>query len=161
MSNYIVKPESIAKISNFIANVKYNTWSLDIPESLKNTLTYSFGIHSLDEKKICRYLAHFNYMAVDDRYNKMTDAEKIIAYQDECVKALDDNYIYAPTWEDGRRKLTADHIQLYKTLQCFLYQVDSDITCNTELYKGLNDLVNIMARWIVANTIEYKNANWE
>lgn len=162
MSNFIVKPESIAKISNFIAAVNYSMWSMNLPEETRKAFIHMCTDMDgyLDEKKLCKALAYENFLAVESRYKETADPDELLKYQDECIKALDTNYVYAPEW-DSRRILKPEHIQLYKTIQCFLYQIDSDGTYQDAIYKGIDALEKRYAKWIVANMAEYNVANWE
>lgn len=161
MSSYIVKPENIAKIANFIASVNFNAWTFELPETVTRafyTCRDSYGC--LDAKKICKYLAIENYMAVDSLYKKNSTPEEIEAFYEECISCLKNNYTKSPDWEDGRRVILKKHLQLYKTLGNYIYQIDSDATCNGAIYKSLTDLYNAMARWIISNNELYQDCSW-
>lgn len=165
MSNLIVKPESIAKIADFIAFADYNTWSFSLPVAVHNAFRdcKKNGFFQLDQ--LCKVLATENYKAVDCRYNHPESDElkpgDLESYIDDCFRLVADSFTPTPVWSEGHRIITADHIQLYKTLQCYLYQIDSDTTYQDDIYKALSELESKMSKWIVANMIEYKNANWE
>lgn len=162
MSNYIVKPESIAKIANLIKYANFNRWSLVMPESIHNAFYFCKDNDGFfDPAALCRALAQLNILAVDSRYNRNTDPDEIEAFYNECISLLDDNYTSCPEWVKGRRVIKPEHIQLYKTLQCYIYQIDSDTTYQGDCYNALCELSRLMAAWIVSNTEEYINANWE
>lgn len=166
MSNYIVKSESIGRIANFIevlANNGFNTFTLSLPEETRRALTLCVDKYgSMDAKKVARQLAIMNCLAVDNRYNKNMTVEEYEAYYLECEKATkrEDTQILYPRWE-GRRVLTKEHMQLYKNIQCYNYQTDEDATYKSDLFKGMKALENAFCSWIVSNSAEYNDCNWE
>ena len=162
MSNYIVKPESIAKIANLITWANFNRWGLEKPNTLRWAFDYcinSDGFYKPDA--LCRSLAIMNYLAVDEMHKTSTPAVEIETYYNRCISLLDDNYTSCPEWKEGRRIIRPEHIQLFKTLQCYTYQIDCQCKSIEDQYKALKDLENAMAAWIISNSNDYINANWE
>lgn len=160
MSCWIVKPESIAKIANLISDVNYNTWSLSLPESVHYAFNYCKNSYRFFEpEKICKFLAIENYLAYDCRYKTKSEPDEIECYYLDCIEALSNNQVSAPVWENGKRTITSDHIQLFKTLQCYLYQVEDGAENN--IYKSLAEFEKLYAFWIIANSDTYNSCKWE
>lgn len=52
-------------------------------------------------------------------------------------------------------------IQLYKAIQCYLYQCSEGAKFQeSDLFKGLEDYMGILARDLVEKTKEYESAEW-
>ena len=52
------------------------------------------------------------------------------------------------------------HYDLARCLDFFAYQCREDATYNTDLYKGMNDLSIVVARFIVRNSDGYTKSRW-
>ena len=53
------------------------------------------------------------------------------------------------------------HYRVFKMLQFFIYQCTEDIADETELYKGLQELENALAAFIIQNSAQYIAQDWE
>lgn len=73
------------------------------------------------------------------------------------------NYRYnenekAPKYEYQR--VEATNHQLYKSLQCFLYQCSEGDINQTQLYKHVEKIKDEVARQLIEYTKEYEEAEW-
>jgi len=162
MSNYIVEPENIARVANFIAAVNFNMWTIERPEELEKALHYCKDKYGyIQPEKVCKALSILNYLAVDGRYKKDTSPEEIETYYNTCIEKLESNIVPAPSWKDGRRILSGEHYQLYRNIQCLVYQCDSDTTYKNELFKALKELQTVYAKWIVENLEDMQHTIWK
>jgi len=90
-----------------------------------------------DCNKLGQKLLVMNNKAVDARYNENNPIELY-------------NYSHTP----------ASKIQVYKSMQCFLYQCTEGDIPKSKLYKELEELIGDLAADIVYNLPEYGKAQW-
>ena len=55
----------------------------------------------------------------------------------------------------------ATMIQVFKSVQCLLYQCSEENVPNQPLYKFLEELENLIARHIISEMPEYEKAQWD
>lgn len=181
MSCMISSPDTIAMIANFIAligNTGANSFMLELPketrEAFKNCRD-NYGY--FEANKIARLLILENERAYCSRYKvaeQLTDSNyfgfvcpwsdvlEIDFYNFERVKGNKENNFAFPAWVGGRYDVfTASYMQLFKSLQFYIYQVSEDATANGVVYKGLEALKNAVAVWLCENTELYNVAKWE
>jgi hypothetical protein len=93
-----------------------------------------------------------NYLALNSRYN------------DDIEEVTTDNITFPQwdkaSWQNGFWKMPKSRIQLFKTLQFFIYQCSEDKAIETPLYKALNNIKNDLMYTILSNTAEYESAIW-
>ena len=155
MSAFILDAKRIASLAEFITtlnNVGFDFFGFSIPESLNIALDCG---RFAKESEIFNKLYAFNVEAVNGRYNEenITSAEMPKNY-----KTL---YKFREYDFENRIEIIEPwHYELYKLLQCFIYQCCEDQTYNTPLYKALQELENRLAQYIVMNNINYSKADW-
>ena len=59
-----------------------------------------------------------------------------------------------------RKRITDSNIQLYKSIQCLLYQCAEGSVYKSDFYNELEQLQNRFANYILENTPEYDKAEW-
>ena len=95
------------------------------------------------DTEILKILEDMNNNAVNNRYG---EKDKTIHYPMEIIP-LDELYI----------------IQTYKSLQCFIYNSDNDITLKkyNHIFKYLNELEHRLGEKILMHSQDYKEAKWQ
>ena len=162
MSAYMLKPERIAVIADYIAtlhNAGYDYFGHSIPESLHHELldcrdNYGFMITA----KVFDRLSDLNMRAVCGRY----DREPFIygdipAYKWICKHIELENDHDTKSWLS---KIEPWHYELLKLIKCFLYQCNEDSTADDPLYKALRELERTLTTFIVVNNPAYVKAEW-
>ncbi len=148
----------------------------------------SFVVHPTVINQIVTYIdsqAHKgNYIHLLSKYNIKLDEKDRPAFREGLASSLwslnieavnqrypdtVENLNGAPgSYQDGKLihhvafKLTsASKIQVYKSLQCLIYQCSEGNVPESLEYKFLMDLENAMAREIVSELPEYVKAEWD
>lgn len=97
------------------------------------------------ESGIVEKIYEFNVMGVNVRYNEKTATEMSDEMKKEVFSTVDYN-------------LTL--IQFMKALDCVHYQMSEGKVMGKLFYKQIEQLINEIARHIVAKTKEYEEAEW-
>ena len=120
-------------------------------EEYESKETYRFP----KREEMYRLLYQMNLDAYFARYGEKEEIPempegKFIARMESATNK--DGYYYS--------KVTEKHFQIYKTLQCYLYQCSEGNVPDRKLYKGIAELVKVTAIMLVGGTEEYNNAKW-
>ena len=158
MSCLIQKPENTAAIADFIAelaNVGYNGNGIVLPSVLHRELV-NLGCYKdgwFEPKLIYMALTALNYNAYEGRY---PDNGKVypVPYKENNIRKM-------VVWDNGRYKIEKWHYRMLKMIQFFNYQCEEEATYNTDLHKGMQDLENTLALFIIQNSAIYKGLRWE
>lgn len=162
MSAYLLKPERIAQLADYIAtlhNCGFDFFGYSMPEELHQELLDCRDIYGfMSSKKIFKKLFDLNAAAVAGRYNR----------EQETAPEMPDVWPLHHPRERGKDE-TIDrwydlilpwHYELLKLTQCFLYQCDEDATYQTPLFKALKTLEPLQMQHITTNQPEYIKAIW-
>ena len=154
MSAFILNPEIIAAIADYIDTLNYvgfDYFGYSIPRELNEALNLT--TRTGNETKIFNALYSLNVRAVNGRYsdNEPEEIEKPKQYPT----------LYHPQdWQNGHAIIKPWHYQLLKSLQCFIYQCCEDATKKDPLYLALEKLENTIVFYIVQNQEDYTRATW-
>lgn len=154
MSCFIMRAESINKLAGVVYDVVFghNMYGIWTPDELRDVFNHK---REVSEEDIFKALYQLNVDAYKARYGETVEIpEKPEGHYfvkfEQAVS--DDGYAYS--------KVTADHYQIYKTLECFLYQCSEGTVDEEPLFKGMVELKKAFASMIVSGTEEYNNADW-
>lgn len=95
------------------------------------------------ETELGKDLLSMNYEAVNQRY---PDDQEDGA---NCIN----EYVFTPRYDDSI-------FQMYKSVQCLLYQCSEGNVPETDLFKKLDRFEKIIAKKIVSSLPEYEAAKW-
>lgn len=161
MSCNVLEYTSIAALADFVTALcehGFNYFGFDAPNTLKVAFIDCKGYKNKAFEKLARY----NHLAYDSRYNGASETSTIpdmptinAPYHPRNFETVEANGV-----KFQRTILEPWHYQLYKTLQCYIYNINEDATHNTTLYRGLEQLEIEMAKFIVSHQPEYINAEW-
>ena len=161
MSCMVLSYESTAKLAHFITSLcehGFDYFGFSAPE----TLHKAFNDCRSNPVKAFEKLVRYNYLAYDGRYS---NSERTIfpdmptvecPYHPRNFKSVDGN----ADFKEYYTVIEPWHYQLYKTLQCYTYQIAEDATIDSDLYKALTELEKTIATFIVANQPDYVTAKW-
>lgn len=144
MSCFIVEPKNIQAQSQFIAAILnaptgYNDrYHISADDALKGVFKDCKGRTGYDAHKIYRKLFIMNLRAYNGRYN---DNVK------EFAK-------YAPSLPPS------DLLQLYKYMECYLYQCAEAPVYDTPLYNVIENLAGRLAKTIIRSLPQYEDKEW-
>lgn len=144
MSSFVVEPKTINRVVTFLylADGSGSIWA----SSIKNLIAEHL-IDIRDKDGLCLKLFELNVQAVKERYG------------DEDFSTMPGPKGMRP--ENYRFKfLHSDHVQVFKSLQCLIYQCSEGNVPETKLYRFLSELENTLARAIVSALPEYDKAEW-
>lgn len=149
MSAFYVGCESLSMLTDVITRYQiagYNAFGFDIPDRLHRCFI------GKKETDIFQALSDMNKKALEQKYGHdgMLEMSDDFGYEDghDIWKAR----------EYG--KVQAWHYQLLKSLQCYIYQCSEGDVSNCELYKGMEEFENRLAKFIACNQPEYAQAEW-
>lgn len=172
MSCMIQKPENTAMIASYIArllNMGHEVNGMSCPEKLGRTL-YDLGCsdkyHFFNTEKIYNKLIEMNHTAWLGRYSKI--------YITEYYEYITEYYEYKDRQDDISKHIEYKcennkpqfiikewHYKMLKMIQFYNYQCNEDATCKSDLYKGMKELEKRLCYFIVENSTEYINQEWE
>ena len=168
MSSFELSDESTALISKFIYVQTFEgsrnviSFYRDLENSLRYEMEKGLNIskkpnYSVTEKDIFILLKKLNIEAVNGRYKKSEefniDDLKIPEFED--FPSIDDFEF------DGKiQKATAQHWQILKSLDCYIYQCEEDVTRNSTLLKTVKFIRDCLKNFLIHNLPEYDNAIW-
>lgn len=133
MSVYIVSDETINKILAGIRESQLgNNWTKNLPY-IKGTILDSPDLAKLGEKMLS-----MNRRAVNYRYNEKNAR---IPFRFRAVEMT-------------------SHVQLLKSIQCFLYQCSEGKTPHMALYKALEKYAGDLAIMMINKTPDWERATW-
>lgn len=166
MSCFYVGAKRVYQLAEYIQSLYtlgFDYFHYSIPEELCKEL------RSEKLKDIYEQLAELNVNAVNSKYASSED-EKITYRPYKEISQRNINSMYHPcnysgiTEESGYCKSYVSielwHYELYKALQCFIYQCSEDVNRNNKLLAGLKVLETRLAQFIVENQIEYQILKW-
>lgn len=160
MSCFIVRPSTVAAIADFTAcllNHGFNFFGFETNGELSLALMDCKRGGWYSEQEIFKELARLNREAFKSRYANNLDVLETL----EPLPEYKENTTYkARKYQDGRPVIEKWHYEMLKMLDCFLYQCSEDGTDKTHLYKGLVNLRNTMAMFIVRANADYDAFPW-
>lgn len=131
MSAYIVDDETINRIVSFLATDRDAKYQID---------RLAIDLSTQKAQSIFgRKLFRMNCAAVQHRY-----------HQDKPDR---DNYWF-------QYELCPNRMQVYKSIQCFLYQCSEGNVPDSELFKKMEDIKAWLAENIISALPEYDKAAW-
>lgn len=153
MSSFIVENKTINRIVNFCFWEHDSILKYEIQRELKKI---GFDLWSLSNdyetdrilKSFGEELLKLNLLAFYDRYNHREDIIK-------NIKEAIQDYIY----EDIALK-DRTHIQVLKSIECFLYQCCEGEIPESNLYKALEKIAENLKSHIINQIPEYEKAVW-
>jgi len=130
MSAYVVEKKTIDRIVSYIDSKPLYSTEGQYPEIYRNFLG--------DCNKLGQKMLNMNNKAVDQRYNENNPVE-----------------LYRHSYESPRNLM-----QVYKSVQCFVYQCSEGDVVKSKLYQDFVKLEHRLAAEIISNTPEYNKAVW-
>lgn len=161
MSCFVMKPESIAAISEFTAdlmNMGYNAYGIGAPKNLFDALQDCRGPYkSFEAHKIYQRLYALNLAAYEGRYAREISGEGREAGND---RAPDVNTVKCRIHQGSSfsHQTEAWHYRMAKLLKCYNYQVAEDATAKDPLTLSLRDLERDLDEFIVSHSPEFEQA---
>lgn len=150
MSCFIMNPESVARIANFIAyHINFGTnLTAKLPESFIKAVT-RHGEARADE--VYRHMFETNYAAYNKRYG---EAHKPQGDLKDQYAMYDNSIHHSPgnTWK----------YQMLKSMECWMYQCSESEeleTCDT--FVAVKRLAEALKNNIIHTTPEYITADWD
>jgi len=153
MSSFLISDKTLNRILTFIGK----KWNFYDNVKLKRQFWDDFGYKELSDKekeslnnmsndeetdfilnKIGFVFKEINTEAVNQRYNEKSKTKPFKFQYEEC-----------------------DIFQAYNHLRCLTYQMNEGNIPETETYKFLQEIENLLAVQIANETKEVKNAEWE
>jgi len=138
MSAFIVDNKTVNKIVSWI-------------EKNKNTPDHTYTIGEFykvfdtdNPNTLGKELLKLNIKSVAERYNN----GDVTVYND-----LLNGYSYKYIYYEGIPEVV-------KALHCFHYQCDEGLTCSTDQFKAIADLINHLQYIFIADSPAYKLADW-
>jgi hypothetical protein len=143
MSAYIVENKTINRIVEALLYSR-DTHSLNGPlPAMYNKWLKEFSQDEPEEIGLALY--GMNYNAVMQRYSDLK--------RDELPGPIEAGYKYSD-------EPITSAIQIYKSLQCYLYQCSEGDVPELPLYKALDAYQHEIADHMITNTPEYERAAW-
>ena len=156
----MVSADRIAQLADFIAalaNMGFNFFGYSIPESLNRELMGCYERGFMEESKVFERLFDLNNRSVSGRYGADHKQE---TPEMPTVKRIFHERKKNPDFKEWLELVEPWHLELFKLLQCFIYQCDEDSTYKDPLKVALEDLERVMAYHIICNHPYYKKATW-
>lgn len=154
MSCFILSIRSLsalAKSIDTVLNGGYPFCGFSLTRDSENILRkYGPGVNELFHS-----LAEINALAYDRRYKEWTNTEVY-----ELDKEAPDYFGKPLEYEGDRYIFTAEHYQVLKTIQCYLYQTAEQATDGHELREALAEIVAGLQDAIITSMPEYIGAKW-
>ena len=154
MSSYMVYDKSISQIADLVASVLnggYNSTALSANEELHKSFNDCRVAGFINRKKVFDKLFALNLAAVNGRYKE--DEELTGKYTDESLWTK-------PTY-NYHFICVANHFQMLKTLQCFIYQCEEDINHDSLIIQGLKGLEATIKDLLISSMDLYNDAKWQ
>lgn len=154
MSAYVVSNETINKI---LAGLEYTKWKhMDYPRAPKSLYGKEYGPEFEPEQlaQSGRDLLALNVRAVQARYSDLAKKTATAVVAEFNLDNEAGEFVYVA----GSH--TPKPVELFKALQCFLYQCAEGDVPSDPLYEELNDWANSIARHIVYQSDEYEKATY-
>lgn len=156
MSSFIVSAQCMNRIVTFLDvkssrnTIHQSTYRALLAKYL--LLPASEDYAYVDTQKLVNTLFDLNIKAVQERYGDSNPSK--MPCHNTTNKQLSIgkvHYIYTES----------SIIQVFKSVQCLIYQCSEGNVPNDPLYKFLEDLENTIAKHIVYELAEYEKANWD
>ena len=154
MSAYVVSYETLNKILAGIDYTKYRHSSYPGAPNKLQGQEYSAGFEPEALTKLGRELLYLNVRAVYCRYEDMrpkTPSQVV----DFWLPGNEGTEFF---YDDGTTPPRP--LQLYKTLQCFLYQCSEGTIIHDPLFKEMEAWANRVGHFIISMLPEYETAVW-
>ena len=154
MSSYMVYNKSISQIADLVAsvlNAGYNSTALSASDKLYEAFNDCYITGFANREKVFEKLYNLNLSAVNSRY---CEADSAIDTYTDCQLWTKPNYKFHWICE-------ANHYQMLKTLQCFIYQCSEDINRNNPILAGLEQLEQSIKNLIISSLDLYNEAKWQ
>lgn len=150
---------ALAETVEYIGNGNYDAIGFDLPDSLIKALRNCRNIYKeYDGDMIYDKLYALNVAAYNERWKYAKEPEE--APERPRGKRLVPIYAGHTGGSNGHFIVDPLHYDLARCLDFFAYQCREDATYNTDLYKGMNDLSIVVARFIVRNSDGYTKSRW-
>lgn len=172
MSCLIQKPENTAALADWmqkLLDMSYEYSGMFAPANLSVVLRNlgccdNYGYYC--KERIYNALVDLNYKAYAERYrldgkseySRTPYASNPVAKRVEWVAGRKNSDGF---YTNGHHKISSWHYKILKMLHFFCYQCNEDATNNSDLYKALKELENALADFIVVNSDDYCNLEWE
>tara|TARA_R110002110_G_C12885700_1_gene663283 strand:- start:79 stop:492 length:414 start_codon:yes stop_codon:yes gene_type:complete len=135
MSTFIVSEKTLYKVMRAIEVASKNMFNVKLKDELQK-----------NPKKVFYMLNNLNQSAYNYRYN-------------EGFK--EPSYIYnANDYYKSRASNCFNKIDLFKSLQCFIYQCSEGTVVKKKLFKTIDIISNCLASYIISELPEYEKAAW-
>lgn len=155
MSSLYVGHESLSMITDIIVRYSvsgFDSFQFTFPQELMDC--FNSKSRWLNEKDVFEKLRKMNIDAVNHRYGKNKKMYDELGYSEgyDIWKSveLNDSLVQIQSW----------HYQLLKSLHHYIYQCSEGKIPDTELYKGIEKLINNLENFIATNQPEYEEAEW-
>ena len=160
MSSFIMSPETVAYIAEYIAahiNNGFNYTHLynGLPQEFVNRVMID-GMGS--PELIYKQLYALNYDAFEGRYEgrHAEDLESCREFANEF--SVFDNRIDKPSTGKAEKW----HYQMLKSMRCYLYQCnEGEVFVQTDTYKAVENMVKGLTDYIINKLPEYQEAEWK
>lgn len=159
MSCWILRENSVSAVANLVADVMnlghngtglYNQYSFELSEAFKDCRKSDGWV---SPEKVYEKLYMLNYAAYNGRYPK--SQEKV------DIPEFPNYYLWSkPEYKNGNYILEQRHFQMYKTLQCFIYQCNEDANNGSKTLEALQKLQSELCGFLVTENDMYKKAEW-
>ena len=140
MSSFIVNDNTINSIVTYLYRQQKRAYPYNTRGKLEAVNPGFVHPEYLGEE-----MYRLNLAAVEDRYGEEYTAETLRVFSGT-------DYRYQPVY--------ALPVQIFKNIQCWLYQCNEGECSETPLYKILDKYAGDLARDIVSELPEYETANW-
>ena len=159
MSCFIVSPETVATIANYIADYitgGYNATGIfvSVPHDFIRTVTVNGKINA---KQIFLRLYALNYMAYEERYQG--EREENLLKCLENMQNFEANNKKIHSVPNG--KIQPYHWQLLKSMECYLYQCsESEKLMHHPTFETVKAFETALTKLIICAMPEYEKAVW-
>lgn len=154
MSSYMVYDKSISQIADLVASVLnngYNSTALEAGEALYTAFKDCRVAGFINRQKVFNSLFSLNLAAVNGRYKESDELTGEYTAESLWTKpAYYNHYI-----------CEANHYQMLKTLQCFIYQCEEDTTKDSPILQGLKGLEASIKDLLICSMDLYYTAKWQ
>lgn len=159
MSCWIVAENSVSAVANLVADVMnlglngtglYNQNGFELSEAFKDCRKNDGWV---SPEKVYEKLYMLNYAAYNGRYP---------THQQEVdIPKFPNYYLWSkPGYKNGQYICEQKHFQMYKTLQCFIYQCNEDANNGNKTLEALEKLKSELCEFLVTASDMYNQAKW-
>lgn len=149
MSAFYVGTESLSMLTDIISRYLvggFNSFGFDFPREIVTLF------EGESDERIFSGLAGTNLDALEQRYSKETAAEMFDG------KGYEEGHDIWQAREDG---IQPWHYQLFKSLNCYIYQCSEGNVPDSPIYKAMDELATRVGLFIARKQSEYEEAEWK